>query len=89
MKTQDNEIKQSTAVLLALFTGFVGGHRFYLGQKKIGYLFLGFSWTLIPLLSSLIEAVILYRMPQQVFKEKYREGNPNIGLTKDEAKKPS
>ena len=39
-----------TAILLALFVGGIGIHRFYLGQTKIGLLYLVFCWTFISLI---------------------------------------
>ena len=45
-----------TGVLLAVFLGAYGGHKFYLGQIKIGLLYLVFFWTLIPYLIALFEA---------------------------------
>ncbi len=44
-------------VLIAILLGGYGGHKFYLGQIKIGLLYLAFFWTLIPLLIALYEAI--------------------------------
>lgn len=49
----------TTAVLLALFLGGVGAHRFYLGQIGWGILYLLFSWTFIPMIVSLVECFFL------------------------------
>lgn len=46
-----------TAVLLAIFFGAYGGHKFYLGQIKSGFIYLAFFWTLIPLLIALYEVI--------------------------------
>ncbi|WP_205521193.1 TM2 domain-containing protein [Psychroflexus aurantiacus] len=46
-------MKDKTAAgLLAFFIGSIGIHRFYLNQVGLGFLYLLFSWTLIPLLVS-------------------------------------
>ena len=50
-------------VLLAVFLGSFGAHRFYLGQNGIAILYILFCWTLIPHLIALIEA---FFMPRRV-----------------------
>lgn len=59
------------AALLAFTLGSVGVHRFYLGQPKYGWLYLGFSWTLIPLLVSIIDAICFSCMSYATFNRKY------------------
>ncbi len=58
---QLNKVKKNptTAVLLALFLGGVGAHKFYLGQTGLGIVYLLFCWTTIPGWISLIEAFSL------------------------------
>jgi TM2 domain-containing membrane protein YozV len=46
----------STGVLLALFTGGIGGHKFWLQETKAGVLYALFCWTFIPALLALIDA---------------------------------
>ena len=53
----------TTGVLLSVFLGGFGAHRFYLGDK-IGLIYLRFFWTLIPSLLGLIEA---FWMPDENF----------------------
>lgn len=43
------------AALLAFFLGWIGLHKFYLGQNGWGLAYLLFSWTGIPWLASLCE----------------------------------
>jgi len=49
----------TTAVLLALFGGWIGAHKFYLGQTGMGILYLLFCWTYIPLIVSVFEAFVI------------------------------
>jgi TM2 domain-containing membrane protein YozV len=49
----------TTAVLLALFLGGLGAHKFYLGQIGLGVLYLVFCWTFIPAIISLIECFMI------------------------------
>lgn len=48
------------AGILALFLGGLGIHQFYLGNAKRGLLYLLFSWTLIPALIALIDAIRIF-----------------------------
>ena len=59
------------AILLAFTLGGLGVHRFYLGQKKLGWLYLGFCWTLVPLLVGLIDAICFCFMSYATFNRKY------------------
>ncbi len=45
------------AGVLAIVLGALGIHRFYLGEWKIGLLFLLFSWTGIPAVVGIIDGV--------------------------------
>ena len=56
--------KEVTAgVLLALFLGGVGAHKFFMGQPVMGVLYILFCWTFIPLLVSLVE---IFLMPGRI-----------------------
>ena len=47
----------------ALLAGFWGGHKFLLGARREGYLYLLLCWTAIPLLAALADFVDLMRQP--------------------------
>jgi TM2 domain-containing membrane protein YozV len=49
---------KTVAIVLALFLGGIGGHKFYLGKAGQGLVFLLFFWTGIPMLIALVEAII-------------------------------
>ena len=53
----------TVGVLLALFLGGVGAHKFYMGQPVMGVLYILFCWTFIPLLVSLVE---IFLMPGRI-----------------------
>ena len=55
---QINSVKKSptTAVLLALFLGGLGAHKFYLGKIAAGIIYILFCWTTIPAWIALFEA---------------------------------
>jgi TM2 domain-containing membrane protein YozV len=63
--------RKSTAALLAIFTGFIGGHKFYLGETTAGWIYAFWFWTLIPFLISLYEAIVLIEMSQTTFNMTY------------------
>ena len=60
-----------TAALLAIFLGGIGAHKFYLGQIKVGVVYLLLSWTGIPLLVGIIEGLMLLGMNDSDFATKY------------------
>ena len=62
---QYNSVRKNTtsAILLDLFLGGIGAHRFYLGQVGLGIAYLLFCWTGIPGLVALID---LFLLPGQV-----------------------
>ncbi len=46
-------------VVLAIFLGAFGAHKFYLGQPVLGVLYLLFCWTFIPGIIAIIEACFM------------------------------
>ena len=58
---QYNSVKKNptTAVLLSLFLGGLGIHKFYLGQTAWGILYLLFAWTYIPAIIGFLEAFVI------------------------------
>jgi len=62
---------KAVAILLALTLGAFGAHRFYLGRPLSGFLYLLFSWTLIPALIAIVEAVVILCTDPVVFRLKY------------------
>lgn len=62
---------KTTTILLALFLGTLGMHRFYLGQYWRGFFSILFCWTYIPTFISLIDVLIFTIMSKDKFDEKY------------------
>ena len=50
---------RTTGLLLTLFLGGVGGHRFYLGQTGSGIVYLIFCWTFIPAIIAFFELFLI------------------------------
>ncbi len=63
--------KRSTAALLALVAGWCGAHKFYLGETMAGWIYLFWFWTLVPMLLSLYEALLLSQMSLVSFNMTY------------------
>ena len=61
---------QIVAGLLALFLGGLGMHRFYLGQWW-GIFYLLLSWTSLPMLVALVEAISFLATDKDDWKERY------------------
>ena len=59
------------AILLALFLGGIGIHKFYLGRPWWGVLYLLFCWTLIPAIASFVELLIYAFTSDEDFYAKY------------------
>lgn len=59
------------AIVLALFFGGLGVHRFYLGQIKTGFTMLLFFWTLIPMFIALLDVIHYAVMGETNFQKKY------------------
>ncbi len=59
------------AIVLALFLGGFGAHKFYLGRVGWGFLYFLFCWTFIPAVLALIEAIRYAVMSSQDFNNKY------------------
>jgi len=60
-----------TAGVLALLLGFLGVHKFYLGQIGLGVLYLIFAWTFIPALIAFIEGILYLVMSDEEFARKH------------------
>ena len=52
---QSQHKQPTTALLLCIFLGGLGAHRFYLGKVTSGVLSILFCWTFIPEIISLVE----------------------------------
>lgn len=63
--------KRSTAILLTLFLGGIGAHKFYLRQTGWGVIYLLFFWTTIPALVSIVELIILIVMGDSEFNKRF------------------
>lgn len=61
------------AALLAFFAGAFGVHRFYLGQIGKGFLYLLFSWTLIPSIIAIIDCISFLLMDDERFDRLYNK----------------
>lgn len=62
---------RTVAVLLALFLGGIGAHKFYLGKVGTGLLYLLFCWTFVPAIIAIFEAIRWLCMSNESFAEKY------------------
>ena len=58
------------AGILALVLGGFGVHRFYMGQWKLGLLYIAFSWTFIPGLIGFIEGIVTLVQGEEQFQNR-------------------
>ena len=59
-------------IILALFLGYLGIHRFYLGQRR-GLWYLLFCWTLIPVVIAFIDFLMFLFMTDETFDRYYNQ----------------
>jgi TM2 domain-containing membrane protein YozV len=66
-----NEKNYVLTIVLALFLGGIGVHRFYLGQTAAGVLMLIFFWTFIPAIIAFIDVIRYLVMGESEFHRRY------------------
>ena len=71
-KSSGNKNK-TKAMLLAFLTGGLGIHKFYLGRKKAGIIYLLLCWTGIPVLISIYDLIKLIMMSDDEFDKEYNQ----------------
>lgn len=59
------------AIVLALFLGWIGIHKFYLGRVGLGILYLIFFWTGIPGFIAWIESILYLATSDETWAMKY------------------
>lgn len=59
------------AILFAILLGWMGVHKFYLGQIGWGVVYALFFWTCIPAIAGLIEGILYLTMTDEEFAAKY------------------
>ncbi|MGB3207872.1 MAG: NINE protein [Crinalium sp.] len=62
---------KGVAIVLCLFLGGIGAHKFYLGQTGAGIFYLLFCWTFIPGIIAFFELLILLFMSDTDFNAKF------------------
>lgn len=65
---------KSLAIVLALFLGGLGIHKFYLGKNGAGFLYLIFCWTFIPVILGVFDAFVLMGKSERTFTGGVRPG---------------
>jgi len=63
--------RRTIAIMLALFLGGIGAHKFYLNKPGQGMMYVLFCWTFIPSLIAFLEVLVYLTMTDKRFEEKY------------------
>lgn len=61
--TEQPSVNRLILLFFTMLAGFWGGHKFLLGARREGWIYLLLAWTAIPLLASLIDLLDLLRQP--------------------------
>jgi TM2 domain-containing membrane protein YozV len=61
-----------TVILLAMFFGLFGMHKFYANRNKMGYLYVILSPTLIPIIFSFLDILFYSLIKKEKFETKFR-----------------
>lgn len=69
--TWDGDKDRVTAGVLAILLGWIGAHKFYLGDTGLGVLYLCFFWTGIPAIVGLIEGILYLTKTDAEFQRAY------------------
>ncbi|MBD2187187.1 NINE protein [Pseudanabaena mucicola] len=72
---------RTAAILWCFFFGWLGAHKFYLGQAGLGILYLFFWWTFIPSLVAFIEFIMLLVMSDTEFDRKFNASAPQPAVS--------
>jgi len=68
-------ISKVVLILLTLFLGGLGVHKFYLGRYLQGILYLLFCWTGIPMIIALVELILYIIASEETLNQKYSPGS--------------
>ena len=71
MESQKKQKSRGVAVVLAVFLGGFGVHRFYLGHTVHGLIYLALCWTGVPYLLAWCEAIWWFMISRKSFCERY------------------
>ena len=74
-------------VLLAIFLGGLGIHKFWIGDNILGVIYLVFCWTLIPSFISLIDACLMTSSVRKYNNSIARKAYENIRIRRSFLKK--
>lgn len=70
-QTKSKGKTKSMAILLALFFGGIGLHRFYLGRPISGVFYILFCWTMCTYLIALVEVIVFAFQSDESFNKNY------------------
>lgn len=66
------------AILLAIFLGWLGIHRFYMNRPGSGIIYILFCWTVIPAIVALVEALLLLLTTDDEFEKSIEHHDEDV-----------
>jgi TM2 domain-containing membrane protein YozV len=82
------ERNRIVAAILAFLLGGIGVHRFYLGDRRTGLIYLLFFWTYIPTFISFVEAIFFLLMDNREFARRYLSVGSPLHMHRRRAARP-
>ena len=64
---------KGTGIFWAIGLGGIGAHRFYLGEKGMGFLYLCLVWTAVPLVVAVIEGIFFMGGRVEAYNETVKQ----------------
>jgi TM2 domain-containing membrane protein YozV len=58
-----NTYSKTVAILLAIFLGGLGAHKFYQGKWIQGLIYLLLAWTFVPAFLAIVDAIVIAATP--------------------------
>ena len=58
-----NTYSKTVAILLAIFLGGLGAHKFYQGKWIQGLIYLLLAWTFVPAVLAIVDAIVIAATP--------------------------
>lgn len=67
--------EQTVAGILGILLGWLGAHKFYQGNTKLGVVYLCLTWTVIPGIIGFVEGILILVADENEYRDTYADGS--------------